>query len=372
MLTVTLAKEGARREIALAQPGGSVRRLVLTFPAAANGDAPLPPVWDAAAVAALPLAMRAGLPLHVRGPLSAGGVAALQEMVRGWSNGGRHGLHDVALTAERIVAGHAAPAGHAAMVAWQNDLDSAFTLLRHATGAVQGAFAVRAAIRLHGLGDAAAEAAAARPSEAAAAGLGVPFLVIASNAAEAGFIDPVIGPAPLLAAALQLAAPLFPEAGTGLIARPYRYDSLLRLTRPGPALPDVMGSDLLAIRADGGGVSPAEAARHVGSEPRLVAALRAASPAARRRADLAFAAGGLPPLLPFPGPRRVGAILALPFWRDAVAAEARAIDAGWVGRRGVSGRVLRWRVEADRGAMVAMDHLRWFAAMAGLRRPWPR
>lgn len=370
VLTARLAHTGTRHGIAVWWPDGATRQLTLDIPG--SDRAAPPPVCDAAAVAALPLAMRAGLPLHVAGPVSAGAMASLREMVVGWSGGGRYGLAPVSLSADTVVAGLSRPSGHAALVAWQNDLDSAFTVLRHATGSVQGAFAVRAALRLHGMGDGAAEAAAAGPSAAAAATLGVPFLVVGSNAAEAGFIDPVIGPTPLLAAALQLAAPLFPDAGTGLIARAYRYDSLLRLTRPGPALPDVMGSDLLAIRTDGGGLSPAVAAACVGAAPDIVAALRAAPPAARRRAGLAFAAAGLPPLGPFAGPRRLATILALPLWRDGAAAEARAIDAGWAGPRGVVGRALRWRLAVDHAAMLVMDHARWFAAMAGLRRPWPR
>jgi len=199
----------------------------------------------------------------------------------------------------------------------------------------------------------------------------VPFLAVETDAA-AGFIDPALGHAPLLAAMLQLAAPLFPGVGTGLIARPIRYDALLALKRPAPGVPDVMGSDACAIRNDGGGQAPPMLARLMACHPALVAFLATAEPRVLAAADLAFAAAGLPAPVPTTLPRRVATILALPLWRDAEAAEARALDAAWEGRRGIAGGLLGLRVALDRGVAVAADHLRWGLALAGLRRPWPR
>jgi hypothetical protein len=366
MLSVRFARTGIAHEIILSGGGGGQRRLTMAVPG--SEGVPPPAVLDAAAIAALPLAMRAGLPLHVAGPLSSGAIRDLAELAQAWAQGRRHGLADVPITAEGIVTGLTPAPGHAALVAWQNDLASTAMLAAHATGAVQGGFAVQAALRLTGLG-----AGGGLPEAAAgAAALGVPFLAVESNAAAAGFIDPALGHAPLLAAMLQLAAPLFPGAGTGLIARPFRYDALLQLRRPGPAVPDVMGSDCFAIRFDGGGQPPTLLARLVSRQPALIAALATAEGEALASADLAFAAAGLPPLGRGSLPRRLATVLALPMWRDAAAAEARALDAAWDGPRGALGGLLGLRVALDRGAAVVADHLRWAMALAGLCRPWPR
>lgn len=370
MLSVRLARAGIAHEIVVAGGAAGERRLSLAIPG--SEAAPPPPVLDAAAIAALPLAMRAGLPLHVAGPLSRGAMRDMAEMAEAWAQGGRHGLACVPVTAEGIVNDLSPAPGHAALVAWQNDLASTAMLAAHATGAVQGAFPVRAALRLAGLGPGEGGLAEAA---AGAAALGLPFLAVGSNAAAAGFIDPVLGPAPLLAAMLQLAAPGFPGTGTGLIARPFRHDALLALKRPSPAVPDVMGSDACAIRFHGGGEPPPALARLVARQPALVAALATAAGEALVTADLAFAAAGLalrPQGGAAAGARRLAAILALPLWRDAAGAEARALDAAWQGRRGLAGGTLRLRVAADRAAVVVADHLRWALALAGLRRPWPR
>jgi hypothetical protein len=366
MLSVRLARAGVAHEIILAGGSGGERRLTMAVPG--SEGLPPPAVLDAAAIAALPLAMREGLPLHVAGPLSSGALRDLAELAQAWGQGGRHGLAEVPVTADGIVTGLAPAPGHAALVAWQNDLASTAMLAAHATGAVQGGFAVRAALRLTGL----CAGGGLREAEAGAGSLGLRFLAIESNAAAAGFIDPALGHAPLLAAMLQLAAPLFPGVGTGLIARPFRYDALLQLKRPSPAVPDVMGSDCFAVRFDGGGLPPPALARLVSQHPALVAALATAEGEALVSADLAFAAAGLR----WPGrpslPRQLATVLALPMWRDAAAAEASALDAAWEGPRGALGGLLGLRVALDRGATVVADHFRWGMALAGLRRPWPR
>jgi hypothetical protein len=367
-LRVRLVLDGDAQHIALRDAAGVETRLSFAMPG--RGAAPPPPVWDAAALAALPRAMRQGLPLHVEGPVSAGAMRTLAEMAEAWAEGARYGLACVPVTAEAVVPGLAPAPGHAALLAWQNELAATAMLAAHARGLVQGGFTAAAALRLTGL--ARGDDAGLAEARAGAAALGVPFLAVGSNAASSGFIDAAIGPAPLLAAMLQLAAPLFPGTGTGLIARPFRYDSLLALKRPCPAVPDVMGSDAFAVLFDGGGRAPPELARLVAREPALVAALATARGEAAASADLAFAAAGLAPPRAVSLPRRVATILALPLWRDAAAAEARAIDAAWAGPRGLAGGALRLRVAADRAAVVAADHLRWALALAGVRRPWPR
>jgi len=87
MLSVRLARTGIAHDIVVAADTGGERRLTLAIPG--SEALPVPPVLDAAAVAALPLAMRAGVPLHVAGPLSAGAMQGLAELAAAWSSGGR-------------------------------------------------------------------------------------------------------------------------------------------------------------------------------------------------------------------------------------------------------------------------------------------
>jgi hypothetical protein len=137
-----------------------------------------------------------------------------------------------------------------------------------------------------------------------------------------------------------------------------------------------MGSDALAIRCDGGGLAPSVLARLVARHPALVTALATAEGEAHALADLAFVAAGLKPPRSHAGrgslARRLATIALLPMWRDATAAEARALDAGWEGPCGLAGSLLRLCVALDHGALVAADHLRWALALTRARRPWPR
>lgn len=363
----------------LTGPDGGVATLSLR----AIGQEGAPPtVLDGLVAAALPAVMRRGGRLHVRGPVTHGALRQLTAFTEAWCNWRPARFARVTIVPETIVRDTTPAADHAAVIAWSGSLRSTHTLVRHLEGLAPGAFAVRAALRVLGLRaaeDTIDDATALAPARAALAATTVPLWAVRTNAATAGFVDPEIGPLPIVAAALHLVAT---GHATGLHARPWSFAAQLHYPRPAPALPDLLGGDACAIRADGGGAAPPRMAADVARRPALAAAgsdcrrrPRHAAPCGRCRdcalTALAFHAAGLP--APRPALRaRPTQVATLPFADPARAADATAALDAWQGPADAIRTALATGVAASRAAIDARDTLRWLGSAAGMRPPWPR
>jgi hypothetical protein len=345
-------------------------------------DGPTPPdILDGLAIAFLPLVMRAGGSLHVRGPLTRGALRNLTEYSESWANWRPAAFHRVTITADEIVDLPRLSVPDEALVAWSGGLRSTYTLVRHRDRLIPGAFGVRAAVRVVGLDREAGDAAADDAGGDAVAALGaegIGAITVRTDARRQGLIDREIGGLPIVAAALHAVS----GAGTiGLHARRWHFGAQLRFPRPGPALADLLSGDAFAVRADGGAASPALMAEAVGRHEALAAVL---SDCRRSRPGppcgtcpectllaLAFAARGLP----CPRSRlriSVPAVARLPFGDPVVAADAIATLRDWSSDRSGWQTLLRARVGLNRLAVDVRDHFRWAGAVAGLLAPWPR
>lgn len=346
-------------------------------------DGPPPPdILDGLAIAFLPVVMRAGGSLHVRGPLTRGALRNLTEYSESWANWRPAAFHRVTITADEVVDLPRLPIPDEALVAWSGGLRSTYTLVRHRDRLVPGAFGVRAAVRVVGLDRDVGDAAADEADGDAVAALdaeGIGVISVRTDARRQGLVDREIGSLPIVAAALHAVSG---GANTGLHARRWHFGAQLRFPRPGPALADLLSGDAFAIRADGGAASPPQMAEAVGRHPALAAVL---SDCRRRPRHvppcgscpectllaLAFAARGLP----VPRSRlRISAssVARLPFRDPVVAADAVATLRDWRGDRGGWQTLLCARVGLDHFAVDVRDHLRWAGAVAGVLPPWPR
>jgi len=360
-------------------PGGYETELWLRL----VDDALTPPsVLDGLVGAMLPVVMRAGGSLHVRGSLTRSALRNLTEFSEAWANWQPGRFHRIRIEADRVVDGPSAQSGDEALFAWSGSLRSTHTLVRHLDGLVPGHFKVRAAVRVLGLrraDDAVGDAAALEGARLALAPDGVPLWAVRTNAAAAGLIDPEIGVLPIVGAALHAFST---RCAVGLHARSWLFAAQLRFPRPGPVLQDLCSGDHFAVRADGGVNPPPQMAGALLPHPALAAAVsdchrgpRHAPPCGRcpdcRLTALAFLAAGhsLPRRELRAGLAGVGT---LRFNGPVRAADAEATLEGW--REGH--RALRGALAARVGLAAAVtdirDHLRWFGAAAGLRPPWPR
>jgi len=363
----------------LHHPGGETTQ----FGFRAGGDAPRPPDHcDGLAIAFLPLVMRRGGRLHVRGSLTRAAVRNLTDYAAAWANWDPHGFGRVVITADELLDRPRAPAGHDAILAWSGGLRSTHTLVRQIDGLAPGGFRVRAAVRVLGLrpaADAPADADGLRVAREAVAAEGVPLLVVQTDAAARQAIDPEIGPLPIVAAALHT---LGAGCAAGLHARQWPLRAQLRYPRPGVALPDLLSGDTFAVRADGGAATPPRMLADVSRHPGLVSVLsdcrerdRLSVPCGRcagcRLLALACAASGARGRQPSPGVSATG-IATLPFLDPTVAAAAEGTLEDW--GRGAAGwrALLRLRVCVARLAVCGREHWRWACSAAGLIPPWPR
>lgn len=385
--------QGPRAWVLAAQPTERDRGWLATLTAPDGGVAPLslraigqegaaPAVLDGLVAAVLPAAMRGGGRLHVCGPVTHGALRQLTAFAEAWCNWRPARFQPVTIVPETIVCDATPATDHAAVIAWSGSLRSTHTLVRHLDGLVPGAFAVRAALRVLGVRaaeDSIGDATALAPARDALAATTVPLWAVRTNAAAAGFVDAEIGPLPVVAAALHLVAT---GQATGMHARSWSFAAQLRYPRPAPALPDLLGGDACAIRADGGAVAPPRMAAEVARRPALASVVsdcrrrpRHAAPCGRCRdcalTALAFHAAALP------GPRpplraRPAQVAALPFADPARAADATAARDAWQGPDDATRTALAAAVAAARVAVDARDTLRWLGSAAGLRPPWPR
>ena len=336
-----------------------------------------PDVLDGVVAAVLPRVMRAGGLLRVAGPVTRGAVRNLTEYAEAWSSWAPDRFARVPIVADAVVDGRRAPRGHRAVVAWSGSLRATHTLVRHRDGAVPGAFAVAAVLRVVGLHrrDADADAAAATTTwRRALAPEGVPLRAVRIDVAG-GLRDLEIGALPLVAAALHATASDVP---VGLHARSWLVTAQLRYPRPGPALHDLLGGDACAVRADGGTTSPPAMAAAVARHPALAAVVSDCA----RRSRLAPACGRCArctllrlarraAALPAPRPR-LARIATLPLRDPTCAADVDATLATWTAPRDVARALLASRARVARAAVEARDTARWLAAAAGARAPWPR
>lgn len=361
-------------------PAGRVTELRLRL----VGDSlTLPPVLDGLVGAMLPVVMRAGGVLHVRGSMTRGALRNLTEFSEAWADWRSSHFHRVTIEADRVVDGPALPASDEAILAWSGSLRSTHTLVRHLDGLVPGHFKVRAALRvlgLRGTDDDVDDAVALEGARLALAPDGVDLRAVRTNAAAARLIDPEIGVLPVVGAALHAVSA---RCIVSLHARSWLFAAHLRFPRPGPVLQDLYSGDRFAVRADGGVTSPPEMAEAVSRHPALAAAISDCergprhAPPCGRCADctltaLAFLAAGHSP--PRPQLRaRLAGVAMLPFRDPVRAADAEATLAGW--RRGghpALRGILAARAAVARAVTNVRDHGRWLGAMAGLRPPWPR
>ena len=357
---------------------------------------PLPPpvtasptTSDGLVAAVLPMVMRRGGVLRVRGAVTRGALRNLTELAEAWADWGPGRFHRVTLEVDRILDGSpavpdggpaGAPAG--AIVAWSRSLRSTHTLVRHLDALAPGHFDVLAVVRILGLSrrDTSGEDSALDGARRALHAAGVSLVTVETNAASAGLVDPEIGALPVVAAVLHALGPAV-GCAVGLHGRSWPFVAQLRYPRPGPVLQDLLSGDHFSFRADGGATAPPQMAAAILRHPALAAAVsgcrrrsRQTSPCGRCPAcaltALAFVAAGAAP--PRPELRLGLARLAtLPFSDPVVAADAEATLALWPDG-GLLRRTLSGRAAVARGATVARDHLRWLASAAGLRAPWPR
>ena len=347
------------------------------------GDAPSPPtVMDGLAVAFLPLVMRTGGTLHVRGALTRGALRNLTEYAEAWANWRPDGFHRVTVTSDQLL-DHERPApGPDAVFAWSGGLRSTHSLVRHLDALVPGAFQVRAALRVVGLrpdDDEGADAAALETLRHVLRPDNVTLFALRTNAAAAGLIDPEIGVLPIVAAALHAFSA---GCATGIHARSWPFTAQLRFPRPGPALPDLLSGDGFAVRADGGAATPPQMAAEVLCHPALAGALSDCHRVSRHEPPcggcsectltaLAFvASGGAPPR---PSLRASpGRVARIRFDDPVLAADAEATLAAWTGGHHAARAVLRLRAGQARLATDIRDHLRWVGSTVGILPPWPR
>ena len=364
---------------ALHRPDGRVSELRLRL----VGDVLTPPsVLDGLAGAMLPIIMRAGGVLHVRGSMTRSALRNLTEFSEAWADWRPGRFHRVTIEADRVVDGPSSPAGDEAILAWSGSLRSTYTLVRHLDGLVPGHFKVRAALRVLGLrpaDDTVDDTAALEGARLALAPDGVALWAVRTNAAAARLIDPEIGVLPIVGAALHA---LSARCAVGLHARSWPFAAQLRFPRPGPVLQDIGSGDHFAVRADGGTIAPPQMAEALLRHPSLAAAVsdchrapRHAPPCGRcpdcTLTALAFLAAGHSP------PRRelragLAGVTTFPFRDPVRAADAETTLAGWRGGHHALRGALAARVGVARAVTEIRDHLRWFAAAAGLRPPWPR
>jgi len=349
----------------------------------AIGDGPQPPDHcDGLAIAFLPLVMRRGGGLHVRGSLTRGAIRNLTEYAEAWASWSPAGFGRVVITADAVLDGLRPPACHEAVCAWSGSLKSTHTLVRHLDALAPGTFRVRAAVRVLGLRPNAAslsDADTLLPSLESLGIEGVPLLAVRTNAATAGAIDREIGPLPLVAAALHM---IGGGCSSGLHSRSWPLTAQLRYPRPGVAIQDLLCGDTFAVRADGGAATPPRMVADVGRHRALARVLsdcrdreRHEPPCGRCPAcdllALAFVAwcGDCPlPTLRLAASR----VARLPFQDPVVSAEAEGILEDW-GRGPASLRtILRLRVGCSRLGIDVWDHWRWVCAALGVSPPWPR
>ena len=329
-----------------------------------------PELLDGLAIALLPMAMRVGGSLHVRGPLTRGALRNLTEYTEAWANWRPTAFRPVTITADRVIDGLRPPGNGDALFAWSGGVRSTHTLVRHLDRFVPGAFGVRAAVRIVGLERDASGTVRRDGEEDAFAALraeGIEAIVVRTDARTRGVIDPETGVLPIFAAALHTVSA---DSTIGVHARSWVLIAQQRFPRPGPPCQTCSA----AMRSPYGPT----AVRHsplaaVVSDCRRVP--RSSYPCGRCPGctlfALAFAARGLP------SPRihrrlSVPGVVGLPFRDPIIAADATATLEDWAGHPRGWRSVLRARVGLNLAVIGVRDHLRWAGALVGLLPPWPR
>ncbi len=254
----------------------------------------------------------------------------------------------------------------ATVLAWSGSLASTHTLVRMIEERAAGAPKIDALMRIVGLRD--GDGAGAGEMREAAALLGIRLHVMTVNALAEGWVDPLMGRGPWVAAAIHA---LGGEYGRAIVSRGGLLAAHRLFPRPGPCLPDLFSGDGMAILIDGGFVAPPRQAADVARHPALAKVVRATIRHRRRDertlTKLAFAAAGRGRA----GPGAAWAAMALSMGDASVSAEARATVEHWRARSPVKW-ILATRMWFNRGTVFARDHWRWAAAAMGIGKVHPR
>jgi hypothetical protein len=316
----------------------------------------LPAEWrlsessDAFTLVPLFKAMRAGLPLHVEGEMSPSLLANLEELQEVWVCWHPRRFTRVEIVPQRER--EQTPGEEGAIFAFSGGVDSAFTALRHATGAAgRRSRSLRAGVMAHGF-DAPIEegrfAGAADKAEAMLASLGIPLVRMATNVRRVEHAwDTVAGAA--ITSCLHL---LQPNARAGLVpgSEPYQFLGVWTWGSH-PVTDPLLSSASLPILNDGSGYSRPQKIRALGRWPEALEHLRVCWAGETYdgncgrcekciRTILDFRAVGLPLPPCFPADvadrqirwsrERIGAG-ELPGWRQLLdAAEESGISASWL------------------------------------------
>jgi hypothetical protein len=339
----------------------------------------LPPVLDGLVMAVLPIAMREGGPLRIEGCVTRGALRNASEFTEAWSKWDPQRYTPVEVIPDEITDHARLAEGHDAVFAWSGSLRSTHTFVRHRHGLVRAPYRAKRVLRVLGL--------SSQPDpdrdqveslRKTVARMGGPLVVVDSNAAVAGFIDPEIGVLPIVAAALHAVG----EGCTaGIHSRPWLLAAQRRYPRPGLALPDLLSGDRFAIRADGGTSSMSRMVRDLirhrclgavtsncvvqprhlppcGECPRCVAMALALLAAAEKQA-LGSSVG-------------LRHLFSISFGDPVFSSDVEAILQDWTSTHTVSREAWRSRAAIARLGVSVVDHLRWLGSATGLRPPWPR
>lgn len=321
---------------------------------------------DAAAIAVLPLAMRRGYHLAVRGAVSRTALRDLVDFSASYAAWKRELLVPSGVIAERILDLHPAPTGDMAAYLWDGSLEAAASLA-HGLGGGPSAFRPSVIVHVSGIGDSSHDDSVRLAAAELARKIDVPLssIRVASEGGPA-FVD-LIGADTLRAAALHLCAS---GAGIGILPRGWVYASLLGRIRPRPHVPDQFSGDRFRVLTAGGGSGAAQLVRKASAVPAVLEAIRPTSGSKARLASLGFAVAGIstPASARLPNPLVAAATLNLLDVDTRAEATLLALEPD----RGAAIQTLRTALAVRRAGERAGDHWRWALSITGAGSPWPR
>lgn len=333
---------------------------------------PLPEALDAIAFCALPLALRTGQMLHVEGALTRSALRNLRELGETWASW-QPGVFAAADVACDRILDDLPPQEGPVIAAWSGDLRSTFTIAGGDAALREAGWRIGTAVHVTGLAAPVADAAALRRMADAIRSAGIDWALVSTDAAAAGFVDPVIGPTPIVAAALHLVGDGVAPIAVHAASRPVRAHLIRPRRQPSPG--NFQSGDRLQVLSVGGVAALPQIVSWLAARPELRPLLlgcRAGGFAPPRcgscddcqRLDLGLRAAGL--RLEGdrgPGPLRTGD-------PDLETEGILALD-GWTG--GAGGRLrLAAQLAAARIGRTRRDRSIWRKAMRGEAEPWPR
>lgn len=335
-------------------------------------DRPLPPVLDAAAFCVLPLAMHARQALHVDGPLTRSALRNLRELSEAFANWDSDRFAAVEVSCETVV-DDAPPSGRSCIAAWSGDLRSSFAATGGEDAAALAGYRPDTAVHVLGLGHPPPDRDAMRRIVDAFREAGVDLVMVSTDAASSGFLDPVIGALPVVAAALHLVGD--GRAAMAVHAEASAMRAQLIRPRRHPTPGDQFSGDRIDVASVGGTASLPHMAGWLAQQPHLrplLAGCRATGfrePRCGRcgdcrRTDLGLLGAGL---------GQAGGRAAWAFDPNDPDMETEGILAlaDWRGPRLAKWRLAAGLVRAEI-RRAKRDRAIWQSAMRGEAEPWPR